>query len=148
MYAPVLEALGTAGTLMGVVRYLKDHRPGVQVWAIEPPVGEMVDGLKNFDEGFVPPVFTDNDGAKLLDRKKIVGPKESIEGVRKLMEVGVFAGISAGAVLVGALKCAADIAEGTNVMVVADGGCKYLCTGPWTQDIDKAAERARSIIYF
>ena len=140
--------LGTAGTLMGVGRYLKDHKPGVQVWAVEPPVGEMVDGLKNFDEGFVPPVFTDNDGAELLDRKKIVGPKESIEGVRKLMEVGVFAGISAGAVLVGALKCAADIDGGAIVMVVADGGWKYLSTGAWTEDIDKVTERARSIIYF
>lgn len=140
--------LGTAGTLMGVGRYLKEHKPGVQVWAIEPPVGEMVDGLKNFDEGFVPPVFTDNDGAELLDRKKIVGPRESIEGVRMLMDVGVFAGISSGAVLVGARKCAAEIDEGTIVMIVADAGWKYLSTGAWTDDIDKVTERARSIIYF
>jgi cysteine synthase len=140
--------LGTAGTLMGVGRYLKEHKPGVQVWAIEPPVGEMVDGLKNFDEGFVPPVFTDNDGAELLDRKKIVGPRESIEGVRMLMDVGVFAGISSGAVLVGARKCAAEIDEGTIVMIVADAGWKYLSTGAWTDDIGKVTQRARSIIYF
>jgi cysteine synthase len=140
--------LGTAGTLMGVGRYLKEHKPGVQVWAVEPPAGEMVDGLKNFDEGFVPPVFTDNDGQHLLDRKKVVGPRDSIDGVRRLMSVGVFAGISSGAILVGAVKCAAEIDEGTIVMIVADGGWKYLSTGAWTDDIDKVTERARSTIYF
>ena len=143
-----VAGLGTAGTLVGVGRYLKDNKPGVQIWAIEPPVGEMVDGLKNFDEGFVPPVFIDGDGYELLDRKKIVGPRESIEGVRKLLDAGLFAGISSGAILVGALKCAADIDEGTIVMIVCDGGWKYLSTGAWTEDLDKVTERARKIIYF
>jgi cysteine synthase B len=140
--------LGTAGTLIGAGKYLREHKPDVQIWAIEPPAGEMVDGLKNFDEGFIPPVFTDNNGQELLDRKKIVGPRESIEGVRKLLDVGLFAGISSGAILVGALKCAAEIDEGAIVMVVCDGGWKYLSTGAWTDDIDKVTERARGIIYF
>src|SRR5688572_21037043 len=124
--------LGTAGTLMGVGRFLKERNPDIQVWAIEPPVGEMVDGLKNFDEGFVPPVFVDNDGYNLLDRKKVVGIRESIEGVRLLLDAGLFAGISSGAVLQGARKCAADIDEGTIVFVVADAGWKYLSSGAWT----------------
>ncbi len=58
-----VAGLGTAGTLMGVGRFLKERNPAIQVWAVEPPAGEMVDGLKNLDEGFIPPVFTDNDGA-------------------------------------------------------------------------------------
>ena len=143
-----VAGLGTAGTLMGVGRFLKEQKPEVQIWAIEPPAGEMVDGLKNFDEGFVPPVFTDNGGAELLDRRKIVRPKESIEGVRKLIEVGIFAGISSGAIFQGAVKCAAEIDEGTIVFVVADAGWKYLSTGAWTEDIDKVTERAGKIIYF
>ena len=68
-----VAGLGTAGTLMGVARFLKERDPLIQVWAVQPPAGEMVDGLKNLDEGFIPPVFTDNDGYELLDRSKIVG---------------------------------------------------------------------------
>jgi cysteine synthase B len=140
--------LGTAGTLMGVGRFLKERNPSVRIWAIEPPAGEMVDGLKNFDEGFTPPIFIDNDGANLLHRKKIVRPRESIEWVRRLTEVGVFAGISSGAVMAGAVKAAAEIGEGVVVALIADGGWKYLSTGAWTDDIDVVTERAQRIVYF
>ena len=143
-----VAGLGTAGTLVGVGTFLREQKPEVQIWAIEPPVGLMVDGLKNFDEGLVPPVFVDGGGEDLLNRKKIVHPKESIQGVRELLELGIFAGISSGAVLQGAKKCAAEIDEGTIVFVVADGGWKYLSTGAWTEDIDKVTERAKGIIYF
>lgn len=143
-----VAGLGTAGTLMGVGTYLKEHKPDVEVWAIEPPAGEMVDGLKNFDDGFVPPVFTDWNGYDLLDRKMIVRPRESIEWTRRLTEVGVFAGISSGAIAAGAVKCAAAIDSGVVVMIVCDGGWKYLSTGAWTDDIDKVEARAKGIIYF
>ena len=140
--------LGTAGTLMGVGTYLKEHKPDVQIWAIEPPSGEMVDGLKNFDEGFVPPVFTEWGGYDLLDRKMIVRPRESIEWTRRLTEVGVFAGISSGAIAAGAAKCAAEIESGVIVMIVCDSGWKYLSTGAWTADLDDVEARAKGIIYF
>jgi cysteine synthase B len=143
-----VAGLGTAGTLMGVGRFLKERNPDVQIWAVEPPAGEMVDGLKNLDEGFIPPVFTDNDGFELLDRKKIVGPRESIEWTRRLTTVGVFAGISSGAAVAAAVKCAEEIEEGTVVTLVADGGWKYLSTNAWTGDIDEVTERARKVIYF
>ncbi len=143
-----VAGLGTSGTLIGVGTFLKQQNPDVQIWAIEPPPGEMVDGLKNFDEGFVPPVFIDGDGYELLDRKRIVGIKESLEHTRLLRDVGLFAGISSGAILAGALKCAASIDAGTIVIVVCDGGWKYLSTGAWTDDLDEVTERARNIIYF
>lgn len=144
----LVAGLGTSGTLVGGGRFLKERNPEIQVWAVEPPAGEMVDGLKNFDEGFVPPIFSENDGYELLDRKKVVGPRESVEWTRKLLEVGVFCGISSGAAMAGAAKCAAETEEGTIVVVVADGGWKYLSTGAWTEDIDVVVERARRIIYF
>ncbi len=143
-----IAGLGTAGTLMGVGRFLKERNPAIQVWAVQPPVGEMVDGLKNLDEGFVPPVFSDNDGFDLLDRSKMIGPRESIEWTRRLTEVGIFAGISSGAILAAAVKCAEEIDEGVIVVIVCDGGWKYLSTGAWTGDIDEVAERARRVIYF
>ncbi|MGH9302359.1 MAG: PLP-dependent cysteine synthase family protein, partial [Acidimicrobiales bacterium] len=143
-----VAGLGTSGTLMGVGRFLKERNPAIQVWAIEPPAGEMVDGLRNLDDGYIPPIFTDNNGAELLDRKTIVGPRDSIEWTRRLIDVGIFAGISSGAILAGAQRCATAIDEGVIVMVVCDGGWKYLSTGAWTGDIDEVTERAKSIIYF
>ena len=143
-----VAGLGTAGTIIGVGRFLKERNPAIEVWAIEPPVGEMVDGLKNFDEGFVPPVFVDGGGEDLLSMKMIVRPRESIEWVRRLTEVGVFAGISAGAAMAGAYKCADRIDEGTVVFLVPDAGWKYLSTGAWTDDIDVVEERAKKTIYF
>ncbi|HQU00420.1 MAG TPA: cysteine synthase family protein [Acidimicrobiales bacterium] len=146
-----VAGLGTSGTLMGVGRFLKEHKPGTQIWAIEPPSGEMVDGLRSLDDGYIPPIFTDNHGTELLDRKVVVRPKESIEWVRRLTEVGLFTGISSGAIMAGAVKCALTIPEdesATIVTVVCDDGWKYLSTGAWSDDIDEVVERAKRIIYF
>ena len=146
-----VAGLGTSGTLMGVGRYLKEHKPGTQVWAIEPPSGEMVDGLRSLDDGYIPPIFTDNNGAELLDRKVVVRPKESIEWTRRMTEVGLFVGISSGAIMAGAVKCAALIPEGetaTIVTIACDDGWKYLSTGAWSDDVDEVVERAKKIIYF
>jgi cysteine synthase B len=108
----------------------------------------MVDGLKNIDEGFIPPVFLDNDGYDVLDRRLIVRPRESIEWTRRLTEVGVFAGISSGAILAGSVKAANLIDEGVIVMIVCDGGWKYLSAGVWTDDLDAVEARAKATIYF
>ncbi len=147
----LVAGLGTSGTLMGVGRYLKEKKPDVQVWAVEPPSGEMVDGLRSLDDGYVPPIFIDNHGEELLDRKVIVRPRESIEWTRRLSEVGLFAGISSGAAMAGAVKCAATIPEGeeaTIVVIIADDGWKYLSTGAWNDELDDVVERARHTIYF
>ena len=143
-----VAGLGTSGTLLGVGRFLKERNPDVQVWAIEPPAGEMVDGLRNLDDGYIPPIFEANNGYELLDRKTVVGPKDSIEGTRRFLEVGIFAGISSGAVLVGALRCAASLESGTVVIVVPDGGWKYLSSGAWTDSLDEVTERAKRINYW
>ncbi len=146
-----VAGLGTSGTLLGVGRYLKERNPGVQVWAVEPPAGESVEGLRNLDDGYIPPIFEELDGAALLDRKTVVRPRESIEWTRRLAEVGLFVGISSGAAMAGAAKCAAQVPQGTAAVIVvvsADDGWKYLSTGAWTDDIDAVTERAKSIIYF
>lgn len=147
-----VAGLGTSGTLLGVGRFLREKLGDkVQIWAIEPPAGEMVDGLRNLDDGYIPPIFEDLGGAALLDRKTVVRPRESIEWTRRLTEVGIFAGISTGAALAGAVRCAASLPEGEEasiVVVSADGGWKYLSTGAWTDDLDEVTERAKGIIYF
>jgi cysteine synthase B len=140
-----VAGLGTSGTLMGVGRYLKEHRPGARVVAVEPPAGELVQGLRNLDDGFVPPIFAPD----VLDRKFIVRPRESIEWTRRLLdECGIFAGISSGAAVAGAAKMAATMERGTIVTLLPDGGWKYLSSGAWTDDLDVVAERATRINYW
>ncbi len=92
-----VAGLGTSGTLMGVGAYLKEHKPEVKILAVEPPVGEHVEGLRNLDEGFIPPVYDKWGGQELLDGKRIVRLRESIQWTRRLAaECGIFAGISSG----------------------------------------------------
>ena len=146
-----VAGLGTSGTLLGIGRYLKERNPSVQIWAVEPPAGEIVDGLRSLDDGFIPPIFDELGGAALLDRKTVVRPRESVEWVRRLADSGVFAGLSSGAAMAGAARCAAQLPPGAQaaiVVVCADAGWKYLSSGAWTGDIDEVAERARSTIYF
>ncbi len=143
-----VAGLGTSGTLMGVGRYLKEQNPDIKVMAVEPPVGEAVEGLRNLDEGFIPPVYEMWHGTELLDGKRIVRPRESLEWTRRMADVGVFSGISAGAALAGAARVAERIDEGVIVYIVCDGGWKYLSTGAWTDDLDEVEERAKKIIYF
>ena len=139
-----VAGLGTSGTLMGVGRYLKEQKPSVKIVAVEPPAGEDVQGLRSLDEGYIPPIFD----PEVLDRRFIVRLQESIEWTRRLAELGIFAGLSSGAVVAGATKVAAGMDEGTVVALLPDGGWKYLSTGAWTDDIDAVVERARRIIYF
>jgi len=143
-----VAGLGTSGTLLGVGRFLKERNPAVEVWAVEPPAGEMVDGLRNLDDGYIPPIFEALGGSELLDRKTMVGPRQSVEWTRRLAEVGVFAGISSGAAMAGAAKCAQAVESGVIVVVSADGGWKYLSTGAWTDPLDAVVERAKRTIYF
>ncbi len=133
-----VAGLGTSGTLMGVGRYLKEQKESVQIVAVEPPAGELVQGLRSLDDGFVPPIFD----PAVLDRKLIVRPRESIVWLRRLLEdAGVFAGVSSGAAVAGAVKIAEAMDAGTIVTLLPDGGWKYLSSGAWTDDLDVVEER-------
>jgi cysteine synthase len=132
-----VAGLGTGGTLTGVGRYLKRERDDVRVIAAEPLPGELVSGLRSLDDGFVPPVLDET----VLDDRYLVSNRDAVIGVRRLMdEEGLFAGLSSGAVLSVALKVAAEMQEGTIVMLLADGGWKYLSTDLWTRDLDEVSD--------
>ncbi|MFZ4584949.1 MAG: PLP-dependent cysteine synthase family protein [Acidimicrobiia bacterium] len=140
-----VAGLGTSGTLMGVGRYLKDHKPDTQIIAVEPPAGEQVQALRSLEEGFIPPIFD----PEVLDRKIIVRARQSIEYTRKLLEeCGVFAGISSGAIACGAAKVATQMDSGTIVMIVCDAGWKYLSSGVWTDSTDVVEDRATQVNYW
>ena len=144
-----IAGLGTSGTLMGVGRFLKEQNPNIQILAVEPPVGENVEGLRSLEDGFIPPVFENWNGMNLLDGKRIIRPIESLECTRKLAQTsGIFAGISSGAALAGALRVAEQIEQGSIVFIVCDGGWKYLSTEAWTKPLDEVADSINRIIYF
>jgi [CysO sulfur-carrier protein]-thiocarboxylate-dependent cysteine synthase len=140
-----VAGLGTGGTLTGVGRFLKRARPGVRIVAAEPLPGEQVQGLRSLDEGFVPPVLD----ASVLDDRYLVSNRDALIGVRRLMrEEGVFAGLSSGAVLHVALRAAAEMEHGTVVVLLADGGWKYLSTGIYDRDPDELDEELeRSLLW-
>ena len=143
-----VAGLGTGGTLMGVGRRLKEHNPDVKIVAAEPELGELVYGLRSLDEGYIPPIF---DPAK-IDGKVKVKARESILWTRELLQKeGIFAGISAGAVIWVAQRVAERLASdggGDVVCLLADGGWKYMSTEAWTQDIDTAESQVEEVLWW
>lgn len=137
----VVAGLGTTGTLMGIGRYFSERRPEVKIIAAEPRYGELVYGLRNLDEGFVPELYEE----KYVTGRFSVGARDAIRRVRQLLETeGIFAGLSAGAVLHAALAQAAKSQRAGEtadiVVIIADGGWKYLSTGAYDTDLDAAEE--------
>lgn len=134
-----VAGLGTTGTLMGVGRYFRDHKPEVQIIAAEPRYGELVYGLRNLEEGFIPELYD----ASILSSRFSVGPLDALRRTRELLEVeGIFAGISTGAILHAALGVAAKAQkageEADIAFIVCDGGWKYLSTGAYEGTLAEA----------
>jgi cysteine synthase B len=126
-----IAGLGTGGTLTGTGRHLKDMKPSVKVIAAAPHPGDLVQGLRSLEEGFIPPVFDPT----VLDGRIVVDSRNSFAATKELLEKeGIFAGISSGAVLRVAQRYATRMERGNVVMLMADGGWKYLSTNLWTTD--------------
>ena len=125
-----VAGLGTGGTLTGVGRRLKEHNPKVKIIATVPHPGDLVQGLRSLEEGFIPPVLDES----VLDGRIVVDSRTSFAAVKELMEKeGIFAGISSGAVYRTAQRLASRLEGGNIVALLADGGWKYLSTGLWTK---------------
>jgi cysteine synthase B len=139
-----VAGLGTSGTLVGVGRYLKEQNPRVQVVAAEPEYGDLVYGLRNLDEGFVPPIFEEG----VLDRRIKVGSSDALARTRELAATeGIFAGISTGAVLHVALRVAERLQRADIVVLAPDGGWKYLSTGAYGPDPEAAEAGIRGQLW-
>ncbi|HYI22814.1 MAG TPA: cysteine synthase family protein, partial [Candidatus Limnocylindrales bacterium] len=133
-----VAGLGTGGTLMGAGRRLREHNPALKVYAAEPMPGEMVQGLRSLDDGFVPEIFD----AGAIDGRFLVTTADSIEALRSLTTTeGIFAGVSSGGVLAVATRIAQQMESGTIVALLADGGWKYLSEDVWSRDLqDESVE--------
>src|SRR5689334_12204717 len=126
--------LGTGGTLMGNARRLKEEDPDTKIVAAEPLQGELVQGLRSLDDGYIPPIID----LSLLDRKIFVSNADAVVWTRRLLdEEGLFTGVSAGAIAAIAVRVANDLDEGNVVFIVPDGGWKYLSSGVYTKPLDE-----------
>jgi|SRR5580658_4734599 [CysO sulfur-carrier protein]-thiocarboxylate-dependent cysteine synthase len=137
-----VAGLGTTGTLMGTGRYLRERVPGVQIVAAEPRYGELVYGLRNIDEGFVPELYDES----VLTSRFSVSSADALRRTRELLDLeGLLAGISSGAALHAGLamaeKAAAVGQEADIAVMIADGGWRYLSTGAYTGTLEEAEAR-------
>jgi [CysO sulfur-carrier protein]-thiocarboxylate-dependent cysteine synthase len=140
-----VAGLGTGGTLTGVGRRLKQHNPEVTIVAAEPPAGDLVQGLRSLDEGYIPPILDPT----VIDRKLIVASTDAFQATRDLFEKeGVFAGISSGAALHVALRAMTRVGSRACVVLLADGGWKYLTTGVHTQDPEQVEKDLEGQIWW
>ncbi len=138
-----VAGLGTGGTLMGAGAAIRESFPGAQVVAAEPPMGELITGLRSMEAGYVPPIFE----ADRIDRRILVRLAPTIEHTRRLLSVeGMFAGPSCGAALAVALRIAGELRSGTVVTIFPDAGWKYLSTGIYTGSIQDAVQSATNQI--
>jgi Cysteine synthase len=132
-----VAGLGTGGTLMGVSRYLREQKPGVRIVAAEPLPGELVQGLRSLEEGFIPEILDPS----LIDAKFLVSNRDAIAALRDLVfREGIFGGPSCGAVLVAAARVAREMDHGTIVALLPDGGWKYLSAGTFSTNLDEMEE--------
>jgi cysteine synthase B len=137
----VVAGLGTTGTLMGVGRFFAEKKPDVKIIAAEPRYGELVYGLRNLEEGFVPELYD----ASLVTSRFSVGSRDAVRRVRELLErEGIFAGLSSGAIVhAGLAQAAKAVKAGQSaeiVLIIADGGWKYLSTGAYSADLDSSED--------
>jgi len=138
-----VAGLGTGGTLTGNARRLKEYNPAIKIVAAEPLQGDGVQGLRSLEDGFVPAVLDQS----LLDAKILVSARDSIFRTRQLKDQeGIFAGPSCGAALHAALRIAATMDRGKIVVILADGGWKYLSEDLWTRDLDQLEDDLEEIL--
>jgi cysteine synthase B len=132
-----VAGLGTGGTLTGVGRRLKEHNSMIRIIAAAPHPGDMVQGLRSLEEGYIPPVFDET----VLDGRIVVDSETSFKVTRDLtLQAGIFAGISAGSAVRAAQRVAERMEQGKIVTLLADGGWKYLSTGLWTRNYQDIIE--------
>lgn len=140
-----VSGLGTGGTLTGCGRALKEYNDKIKIIAAAPHPDDLVQGLRSLEDGYVPPVFD----PKVLDGQIVVDSKTSFATTKKLMTIfGIFSGISCGAVVRAAEMLADRIDSGTIVLILADGGWKYLSTDLWTKDFSEIEEDVKDILWW
>jgi cysteine synthase B len=143
--AAFVGGLGTGGTLMGNARRLKEENPETKIVAAEPLQGELVQGLRSLEDGYIPPIID----LSLLDRKIFVSNRDAVVWTRRLLqEEGVFLGVSSGAIASIAARVAGELDDGNVVFVAPDDGWKYLSSGVYTKSLEELEESLDSASFW
>ena len=140
-----VAGLGTGGTLMGVARSLKEHNSDVRIVAVAPEPDDFISGLRRLEDGYIPPILDIN----RLDARLLVGSLPAFRTTKELLhQEGIFAGISSGSVVYGAMRQAERMENGNIVCLLADGGWKYLSTSLWTKDYEQLEQEVQGKIWW
>ena len=140
-----VAGLGTGGTLMGVARRLREHNADVRIVAVAPEPDDFISGLRRLEDGYIPPILDIN----LLDSRLLVGSLPAFRTTKELLhEEGIFAGISSGSVVYGAMRQAERMDSGNIVCLLADGGWKYLSTSLWTKEYEQLEDEVQGKIWW
>ena len=140
-----VAGLGTGGTLMGVGRSLREYNPDVRIVAVAPEPDDFISGLRRLEDGYIPPIFDIN----MLDARLLVGSLPAFRTTKELLhQEGIFAGISSGSVVYGAMRQAEQMESGNIVCLLADGGWKYLSTSLWTKDYEQLEQDVQGKIWW
>ena len=140
-----VAGLGTGGTLMGVARSLREHNPDVRIVAVAPEPDDFISGLRRLEDGYIPPILDIN----MLDSRLLVGSMPAFRTTKELLhQEGIFAGISSGSVVYGAMRQAERMDSGNIVCLLADGGWKYLSTSLWTKEYEQMEDEVQGKIWW
>ena len=140
-----VAGLGTGGTLMGVARSLREHNPDVRIVAVAPEPDDFISGLRRLEDGYIPPILDIN----MLDSRLLVGSMPAFRTTKELLhQEGIFAGISSGSVVYGAMRQAERMDSGNIVCLLADGGWKYLSTSLWTKEYEQLEDEVQGKIWW
>ena len=140
-----VAGLGTGGTLMGVARSLREHNPDVRIVAVAPEPDDFISGLRRLEDGYIPPILDIN----MLDSRLLVGSMPAFRTTKELLhQEGIFAGISSGSVVYGAMRQAERMDSGHIVCLLADGGWKYLSTSLWTKEYEQLEDEVQGKIWW
>ncbi len=140
-----VAGLGTGGTLMGVARRLREHNPQTKIVAVAPEPEDFISGLRSLEEGFIPPILDIN----MLDSRMLVSSVDAFRTTKELLhQEGIFAGVSSGSVVYGALRQAERMESGSIVCLLADGGWKYLSTALWTKEYEQLEKDSKGKIWW
>ncbi len=144
-----VAGLGTGGTLMGASHFFKEHNPAISIVAVEPMMGEVVQGLRNLEGGYVPPIIE----LERLDRKFVVTNAQSVLAQRVLLEkCGLFCGVSCGAAIYGAIRLAKEWGQAGRqakiVTLLAEGGWKYLSAGLFTRGLTELEDEMEQKLWW
>ncbi|MCD6008749.1 cysteine synthase CysM [Halomonas sp. IOP_31] len=127
-----VSAMGTTGTIMGVSRYFKEVAPQVQIVGLQPSDGASIAGIRRWPEAYLPSIFD----ASRVDTVLDIGQHEAEQHMRRLArEEGIFAGVSSGGALAGALRIAERVENAVIAFIVCDRGDRYLSTGLFAPDV-------------